>query len=122
MSTVQLSPLTIANLADNIGVLQNFDELKNKAKARVREVVHYQCPSCLELHDSVSEAAECCLDVDAGDACGCPVCSQGYLNYRDAADCCLWHDLDVMTRRAIADAVENGSTWLEELKMRGFYA
>ena len=48
----------------------------------------------------------------------CPVCGEEADSIHQAADCCLWKNLDWPTRYRIARAIENGSTWAEELGAR----
>lgn len=92
------------------------------AKGKVEEVVMYRCPVCRELHDFDFDAEECCREPEreAGSEPNCPVCGATHHNHRDAADCCLWKDMDAIARWKIADAVENGSTWAEELGINQF--
>lgn len=95
-----------------------------KKKREPIEVTAWRCPSCEELHAWEGEAKDCCADEDEDStsheegSSDCPVCGLGYPEPRVAADCCLWKDLDAPTRWAMADAVEAGSTWQEQLNLR----
>lgn len=89
-----------------------------KQEGRVTEVTMYRCNHCDELHDWEEDAEECCakdLPPGAGDP-NCPVCNCEFSDNREASDCCLWKDLDAPTRWAMADAVDEGSTWTEQLQ------
>lgn len=89
-------------------------ESRLKRRSRVEEVTRYLCTVCDEVHEKRSEAEACCAPAVAG-ANSCPICNGNAVSPRHAADCCLWKDLDAPTRWAVADAVEAGSTWAEEL-------
>jgi predicted RNA-binding Zn-ribbon protein involved in translation (DUF1610 family) len=45
----------------------------------------------------------------------CPVCGKASTSPHEAVECCLWKDLAAPARWALATALENGSTWTEEL-------
>lgn len=88
-----------------------------RKQSTVTEVVMYRCNECDELHDWESDAEECCAtEVTASAKPNCPVCDSEYSDHREASDCCLWKDLDAPTRWAMADAVDAGSTWANELQ------
>ena len=107
---MRLSPLNFSRLIAN----KNGLDSANKSGLEPRQV--WQCAACEDTHDCYRDAKTCC---HAGDDVSCPICEisfQGSITaFRDAADCCLWKDLDALTRWRIADAVEAGSTWVEEL-------
>lgn len=113
---ITLSPLTLSDISHQVtaradGLLDGGEE------NRVVEVVMYRCTVCHELHEWEDDAQDCCKPKE-GETTGtrnCPVCGEHYESHRDAADCCLWKDIDAITRRKIADAVEAGSDWTTEL-------
>lgn len=127
---MNLSPLNFAGL---IARSSDFPPapgskwtIKPAKKTRVAiEVTAWKCANCDELHEYESSAEDCCGDEDDEDSASaheegssdCPVCGLGYAEPRVAADCCLWKDLDAPTRWAMADAVEAGSTWQEQLAL-----
>ena len=88
------------------------------SKPSIDTVVMYRCPSCSELHEWETEAKLCCTGDHEREGIYCPVCGDGASTYRDAADCCLWHDIDAYTRWKMADAVEAGSDWATELRLK----
>lgn len=109
----QLSPLNLISVI-NLARAAKADEAE--PCNRVKMVMAYRCKSCNELHEWEDEAADCCKPAAPHrSASACPCCGKPYMTHRDAADCCLWHDLDALTRWAIADAVEAGSDWVTEL-------
>lgn len=111
---MRLSPQTISGVLR----IQRTDDQPNKNKIHTIETVTaYVCPKCGDLHEWRDDAVECCktqLEMEA-DVASCPVCAEQYSTHRDAAECCLWKDLSAPERWKIADAVEAGSTWAEEL-------
>ena len=118
---MNLSPLNLSGmLARDRGVSADSTAVKNERKS-AREIVTWACPICRNAFDEDEEkkAEECCQ----GKACdeennSCPVCDKSYINHREAADCCLWKDIDAPTRYKMADAVEAGSSWSQELGVR----
>jgi hypothetical protein len=111
----RLSPLTLSGLnLYSCGATPHHT-------AAVEEVVMYRCCACQEIHEDETDAENCCSggDVDGKTSLkNCPVCNEPWAAFRDAADCCLWKDLDAPTRWQIADAVEAGSTWIDQLRIR----
>lgn len=109
---MQLSPLNYFGICAQLNVVHD-----DVVGSRVEEVTMYRCPDCRELHEWEDDAEECCKKTGVEDATQpiCPVCAKPYITHRDAADCCLWKDLDAFTRWRIADAVEAGGEWSEEL-------
>lgn len=103
-----LSPLNFSGL---IAAQRNPREV-NPKRGSATAVMYYECDECGEHYDSEKEAQDCCAEPTP--EC-CPVCLSEAASPRDAADCCLWKDLDAATRWRMADAVENGSTWAEQL-------
>lgn len=96
---------------------------KELHQSRVERVVMYRCEECGELHDWESDAEKCCAitpPCSDNTAHDCPICGQHFETARDASDCCLWHDIDAHARWAIADAVEAGSTWADELNINPY--
>jgi hypothetical protein len=113
----RLSPFNLRGLVERgMGPL-NSPPAAPKARPYIKEVVMYRCPECRELHEDEDDAVECCEEPGAVAASSpdCPVCGTGASSYRDATDCCLWKDLSAADRYRIADAVEDGSTWAEQL-------
>ena len=84
------------------------------ARGRAIAITRYECPTCSEDYDDEEDAEGCCGEDDVGDN-GCPVCAEKCNDTRDASDCCLWKDIDAPTRWRMADAVDAGSTWAEQL-------
>lgn len=117
---MKLSPLTRHGITSRIladGERQRIEG--KKGRRQVEEVTVYRCPKCGDLHEYRSDAETCC-QVSAEESLSgtnCPVCGESHYDHRNAADCCLWKDLDGPTRWRIADAVEAGSEWVEELGM-----
>jgi hypothetical protein len=121
---MRISPLNFKGLMDNITSPRpmRIDPADKSDRAKPEQV--WLCPECDDVHKSYDDAVDCCADLDSYEApefVACPVCTRGFKDsdaspaYRFAADCCLWKDLDAPTRWRIADAVEAGSTWAEEL-------
>jgi hypothetical protein len=90
----------------------------------------WRCCACEFTYELRRDAEECCADEEddaprnrAGhheDApTPCPVCSMPAYSFRDAADCCLWKDIDAARRWRMADAVEAGGSWAEQLGLVG---
>jgi hypothetical protein len=119
---MKLSPLTLNGLNHySDGAVQNPSKAPSRRTQEVEEVVVYRCPVCQEIHEDEDDAKSCCSDCDVDGEIplkNCPVCNQPWTAFRDAADCCLWKDLDAPTRWQIADAVEAGSTWIDQLRLR----
>jgi hypothetical protein len=46
------------------------------------------------------------------------VCGTTAETHRLAADCCLWKDIGAAERWRIADAVEAGATWADQLGVK----
>lgn len=118
MHAIQLSPFNSRAIIEPFLTIGEIPYRQTK-KRRVEEVTMYRCPECYELHEWESDAEKCCDKTVAanGDKIECPVCHERHESHRDAADCCLWKDIDAPTRWRIADAVENGSTWVEQLNI-----
>lgn len=118
---MQLSPINLRGLlARVICEADSAPQGTPRPSERRRAIECWRCPECQEVHDYEDDAEQCCAASIAAEAQGgptCPVCSETYTTHRDAADCCLWKDLDAPTRWRLADAVEAGSTWLEQLKV-----
>lgn len=108
-----LSPLNLSGIFSRL--------LTPKPRGRVIEVTYYRCPDCAKEHDDEDDAVKCCAIAPSADT-DCPVCDAAYgeSNYpfRDAADCYLWKDITAPERWRIANAVEAGSTWAAELKIK----
>jgi len=108
---MNLSPLNFSGL-----IATDLGPVTEKKRGRAVEIVQWSCSECCCVYDDEDEAAECCGDEDEEYACACPVCGTGkYEDARDASDCCLWKDIDAPTRWKMADAVDAGSTWAEQL-------
>lgn len=118
MHAIQLSPFNSRAIIEPFLTIGAIQERSTK-KRRVEEVTMYRCPECYELHEWEDEAEQCCEKKEAtGEGpIECPVCHEKHVSHRYAADCCLWKDLDAPTRWTIADAVEAGSTWVEQLNI-----
>jgi hypothetical protein len=116
---MQLSPLNFRGLIATLGIVgEPVADAKTSNRPKPRAIECWRCSECREVHSWESEAEECCADEDAKaapTATDCPVCAAKYSEHRDAADCCLWKDIDAPTRYRMADAVEAGSTWVEQL-------
>ena len=89
---------------------------ESAGKGRAVAVCRYECSACGTEYDDEDEAEECCDSQDVEDYHGCPVCAGRSESTRDASDCCLWKDIDAATRWRMADAVDAGSTWVEQLQ------
>lgn len=116
MTHIHLSPLNYSGI---LGLLNAAANEPKDAPKRYEEVTKYVCLACRCEHDYRYEAERCCADFwhinDCDPLAACPVCNTFHTDHRAASDCCLWRDLDAPTRWAIADRVEAGSTWAEEL-------
>lgn len=107
-----LSPLNFVGLLSTIGMgIQAPDP-----EDRPRAIECWRCPECHDVYDDEFEAEECCQgEADDDDRPACPCCARTCADHREASDCCLWKDLDTITRWRMADAVQAGSTWAEQL-------
>ena len=118
---MQLSPLNFRGLIATLGIVgEPLAEAKSASRTKPRSIECWRCSECRQVHDWEDEAEECCAAEDvkpASTAPACPVCAEKYSERRDATDCCLWKDIDAPTRYRMADAVEAGSTWCEQLGM-----
>lgn len=85
-------------------------------KSRVLEITVYECMECGDRHDDEDDAEDCCSDSPNAHAGTCPICQAAAADARAASDCCLWKDFDAATRWAMADAVEAGSNWVDQIK------
>lgn len=116
---VRLSPLNLSGLvAQSTAIIDKAGP--HEGRPLPERVVMWRCGTCDELHEDEDDADACCAKVSGDgliddDPAACPVCSKGAYSLRDAADCCLWRDIDAPTRYRMADAVEAGSTWAEQL-------
>jgi hypothetical protein len=121
-SSLKLSPLNLSGLlADWRANEKPEHSTVAKPRRRAIEVIKWACPVCNEQYeeDEEKDAEACCQGngTDQENPC-CPVCKRQYIDHREAADCCLWKDIDALTRYRIADAVEAGSSWAEELGLQ----
>lgn len=85
------------------------------------QIVSYGCITCGETHEDEEDADNCCTPKAMANGAkpgpiACPICGETSGSHRAASDCCLWKDLAAYTRWAIADRVELGSTWQEEIE------
>ena len=113
---MHLSPLNFRGLIDTMRLVVSSEPTKTTKRRRAIEC--WRCPECSDVHEWEDEAEECCAEEEAKEtpkAKACPVCAAKCETFRDAADCCLWKDIDAYSRWRIADAVEAGSTWPEQL-------
>lgn len=121
MLMANLSPLNLRGLiaSQNLVGEPVQAELGPKRNSRSRPIECWKCSECFEVYDDEDEARDCCARSNSDSAPvrqpACPVCNQGSYGFRDAADCCLWKDMDTTTRWRVADAVEAGSSWPEQL-------
>lgn len=124
MNINQLSPLNFSGLIAfgrlNQAMLESLPVKKHRA-APV-EVTMWRCPECDDLHDDEVDAEECCQGAEEECAIDdeppphCPVCNAELSDHHEAANCCLWKDFDAPTRWRIAEAVEAGGKWMDEIK------
>jgi hypothetical protein len=117
----KLSPLNFRGLLDRMGMVG--DPAADKPVppgARRRAIECWRCPECLDVHDDEDDAERCCAETpkEAAVSNSCPVCGEKADTHRLAADCCLWRDIGAAERWRIADAVEAGATWAEQLGVR----
>ena len=114
---MQLSPLNFRGLLHTMNIVGEPESPDQTRHSRRRAIECWRCPECLDIHDYEDEAEECCNDADAKapSAPACPVCAQKYATHRDASDCCIWKDLSAQQRWQIADAVEAGGSWADQL-------
>ena len=113
---LQLSPLNFRGLIATLGLVTK--EEPTKPRTRRRAIECWKCPDCREVYNFEDDAEECCEKPAPSTpltATSCPVCSERYDSARSASDCCLWKDIDAHTRWRMADAVEAGSNWDEQL-------
>lgn len=119
----QLSPQTVFGLKEHLHDAQLVTLPPDQDDTEPDSVIAYTCPECNHLYKYRSDARDCCADErktrlklkPERDVVPCPVCRTDCDDVFDAADCCLWKHLDQPTRRQIAEAVENGATWAEQL-------
>lgn len=119
-----LSPLNLSNLLEHGSAAQSLDDIEQRRMPNTADfVMAYRCSECGELHEDRHEAEFCCarlLPVVNGvtvSAC-CPLCASPFQTHREAVDCCLWKDFPAPTRWEIADAVEAGGEWNNEILKR----
>lgn len=115
---MQLSPLNLSGLLTTLQAQAcGTTPAANPKERRNRALECWRCPECREVYDWEDEAEECCAEPAPAVTSQptCPVCAAEYTSHRDAADCCLWKDLDAPTRWRMADAVEAGSTWADQI-------
>jgi hypothetical protein len=121
VSGARLSPLNFSGLLANAGVVDRDPRALMPGTQRRRVAIPcWKCPECYDTHDDEEDAVECCQRPLAASATEprsstCPVCNEKAYDARAASDCCLWKDLAAPARWAMADAVEAGSTWAEQL-------
>jgi hypothetical protein len=121
MSNTMLSPLNLTALLrrEVFDYSPSPEEAKKKERKEAIYTHAYACPLCDALYRWEQEAEGCCQPeaekAPAEYADACPVCGEAYESAVDASDCCLWKDLDALTRHAIAERVQAGSTWAAEL-------
>ena len=116
---MQLSPMNFRGLLHTMNIVGEPRAPEQPMRSRRHAIKCWRCAECYELHDWESEAEECCAAEDAKEAPStpaCPVCAQKYETHRDASDCCLWKDLSAQRRWQIADAVEAGGSWVDQLQ------
>lgn len=115
----QLSPLNFQRFVSTaqLGFTEHGEEKPEKRE--VESVLMYRCCECDELYECRDEAEGCdCIETKAWpdpDNWACPICANDCASPRIAADCCLWKDFDAPARWRMADAVEAGRTWAEQL-------
>lgn len=127
MQQVKLSPLNMHGfIAAQRGLYFEYvPPVLTKARPFAKRVSAYECPDCGDLHRYEMDAEECCeasmrepLTAHGPEMnCKCPVCATPAFDNFDASDCCLWKDLDQPTRWKMAEAVDAGSTWAEQLQI-----
>ena len=113
-----LSPLNFQRFVLRAQLGETEHPLAEPKKGEAYRVVMYGCPKCDELYEFRSAAEECCEEPCSGndlDKWNCPICGVTCESPRDASDCCLWRDYPAQDRWRMADAVEGGSTWAEQL-------
>lgn len=109
-----LSPLNFQRFVTTAHLVL-ADEAKGTEKRKPEQVIAYRCQECEELHEFKADAEDCCPPEELSQKWVCPLCSADHSEPRLAADCCLWKDYDAPTRWRMADAVEAGSNWAEQL-------
>ena len=115
---MQLSPRNFRGLLHTMNIVGEPVAPEQPTRNRRRAIECWRCAECEEVHDWESDAEECCVAEDAKEApsaTACPVCAQKYETHRDASDCCLWKDILAQRRWQIADAVEAGGSWADQL-------
>lgn len=128
---MNLSPLNFSRMLCRLRL--PADETSNSKKPKLADrsdraemVMMYRCTDCGDLHEYRDDAEQCCASDaviglhDEEDVALCPVCGSDKKDNREAADCCLWRDFDAATRYRMADAVDAGSTWPEQLGVNEF--
>ena len=118
----RLSPLNLTGLLHReFDYSPNPQAAEKKKRKSARYVSAYACPVCDDLHRWEDDAENCCQAGAEKEPSAdeyktlCPVCGSENDSAAEASDCCLWKDLDQHTRHAIAQRVEQGSTWAREL-------
>lgn len=116
---MQLSPLNFRGLMATLCIVgEPLQEAPSTKRTRQRAIECWRCSECLDVYERESDAEVCCAYNHVKSAStdpACPVCAEKYVNHREAANCCLWKDIDAPTRYRMADAVEAGSTWGNQL-------
>lgn len=109
-----LSPLNLQRFVTTAHLVI-AEEVKAGEKRKPELVTAYRCTECSEIYEYRADAEECCPADEQPQKWCCPLCSEDHSEARQAADCCLWKDYDAPTRWRMADAVEAGSNWAEQL-------
>ena len=117
---MRLSPLNFRGLLHTMNIVGEPGPPENPARSTLKRqaIACWRCAECDDIHDWESDAEECCAAEDAKEAPSapaCPVCAEKYDTHRGATDCCLWKDIPAQRRWQMADAVEAGSTWADQL-------
>lgn len=110
----RLSPLNFQRFVTQ-SHLESSERVKEKKARQVERVTMWRCPECTEVYEWRDEAEECCPEEIETEQWKCPLCTAPNESAREAADCCLWKDFDAPTRWRMADAVDAGGTWADEL-------
>lgn len=113
-----LSPLHFQRFVDLAHRGESVHPMAEPKKREAEYVSAYRCTECREIYEYRDEAEDCC-PIDSTDPnldkWSCPICGEECATAHIAADCCLWLDYCAQDRWRMANAVEAGSTWAEQL-------
>jgi len=113
--SMHLSPLNFSGLLANARAAED----PSLRERRIEAITVYRCPDCYSDYEFETDAELCCEpERDDGRSTACPVCNAHWDDYHHAVDCCLWKDIDGPSRWRIAEAMEAGSTWADQLGVR----